>query len=214
MMRFVVVAALVLCSAPWSIAAADLSAFVAAVGFDEEANLDGGMGFGVRWGKSTSLIGGETSLMIARPTRQLQGGEETATAIFYEGRLLVNIPTGTAVHPFVGVGFGMITLTSTDVPTDVPETGGEALGQALGAVADAQTNKALSYGGGARYALGDRLNLRLDLRRYSVFSVKALAERAVRDQIANETGVELPGNLVKEKTVEYDELSLGVVFSF
>ena len=210
MVHFALSVVLVLCSAHWSTAAADLSAFVAAVGFDEEANLDWGMGFGVRWGKSTSLIGGETSLMVARPTRQLQGGEETATALFYEGRLLVNIPTGTAVHPFVGVGFGMITLTSTDVPTNSDEV----LGDALGAVADAQTNKALSYGGGARYALGESLNLRLDLRRYSVFSVKALAARAVQDRIADETGVELPGNLVKDKTVEYDELSLGVVFSF
>lgn len=210
MVRVILSAALVLCSVHWSPAAADLSAFVAAVGFDEDANLEGGMGVGVRWGRSTSLIGGETSLMIARPTRQLQGGEETATAIFYEGRLLVNIPTGTAVHPFVGVGFGLITLTSTDVPSN----GDEALGQALGAVADAQTNKALSYGGGARYALGDRLNLRLDLRRYSVFSVKALAARAVQDRLEDETGVALPGNLTKDKTVEYDELSLGVVFSF
>jgi len=210
MVRLLIGSALILCSAHWSIAAADLSAFVAAVGFDEDANLDGGMGFGVRWGKSTSLIGGETSLMIARPQRQLQVEEETATAIFYEGRLLVNIPTGTAVQPFVGVGFGMITLTSTDVPT----SSDEALGDALGAVADAQTNKALSYGGGARYALGDRLNLRLDLRRYSVFSVKALAERALQDRIADELGTEIPGNLVKDKTVQYSEMSLGVVISF
>jgi opacity protein-like surface antigen len=218
MVRLVVSAALILCSAHWSTASADLSAFVASVGFDEKANLDDGMGFGVRWGKSTGLIGGETSIMIARPQRKLVGAEETATAIFYEGRLLLNVPTGTAVQPFVGVGFGMITLTSTDVPANT--------GDALGAVADAQTNKALSYGGGVRYALGDRLNLRLDLRQYSVFSVTALAtglaaealQDQLKDQLEDEIGIDLPeggaGNLIKDKTVQYNELSLGVIFSF
>ena len=81
---------------------ADVSAFVAAVGFDEEAKLDGGAGFGVRWGKSSSIIGGETSLMIARPTRQLATSEESATAIFYEARLLINIHSAATSNPSLG----------------------------------------------------------------------------------------------------------------
>ena len=70
---------------------ADLSAFVAAVGFDDEANLDGAPGFGLRWGKSSGLLGGETSLMIARPDREVAtfGGTAseaaTATAIQIKG---------------------------------------------------------------------------------------------------------------------------------
>ncbi len=213
MLRSIAIAALLIsCSAHWSTAAADVSAFVAAVGFDEDANLDGGAGFGVRWGKSSGLIGGETSLMIARPERSLEGSEETATAIFYEGRLLLNIPTGSAVQPFVGVGFGMITLTSTDI--EVPTDGDEAISRALGAVADSQTNKALSYGGGVRYALGERLDLRVDLRQYSVFSVTSLVKNAVQDRIAEETGVEFSGGLTEDNTVQYNELSLGINIRF
>jgi opacity protein-like surface antigen len=203
MLHAIVLAVLLICcSAHWSTAAADVSAFVAAVGFDE----DGGMGVGVRWGKSSGLIGGETSLMIARPQRDLPGSEETATAIFYEGRFLINIPTGSSVQPFIGVGFGMITLTSTDVPTGTDP----AVSQAMGAVADAQTNKALSYGGGVRYALGERQDLRVDLRQYSVFSVTSL----VQDAVLNEVGVELPDELTEDNTVQYSEFSVGVNIRF
>ena len=99
--------------------AADFSVFVASVGFDDEANLEGRSGFGVRWGQSSKIFGGETSLMIARPTRTLSSAgvpDETATAIFYEGRLIVNIPLGLPVKPFLGVGLGAITVTSTTLP--------------------------------------------------------------------------------------------------
>ena len=128
---------------------ADVSAFVAAVGFDQEANLDGGAGFGLRWGKSSSIIGGETSLMIARPTRQLATSEESATAIFYEARLLINIPLGSDIQPFFGVGF----------------------------------------------------------------SVQALA-RELQDRVEDSVGVELPGTLVEDRTVQYNELSFGLNFRF
>lgn len=88
---------------------AGLSLFVGTVGFDEEANLDSAPAFGLRWGKGTSLFGGETSLLISRPPRQIADSEETATAIFYEGRFLINIPAG-QLNPFVGVGLGAVTV--------------------------------------------------------------------------------------------------------
>ena len=190
-------------------ATADLSVFVASVGFDEEASLDNGVGAGVRWGKSSSIIGGETSLMVARPSRQIGGSNESATAIFYEARLLVNIPLGSQINPFVGVGIGAITLSSTDVPT----TTDDAVGQALSAVADAQTNRAFSYGAGARYSLNEKLDIRLDARQYSVFSVTALAQKAIQDQIEGEIGIELPA-LTEDKTVIYREFSIGLNFAF
>ena len=190
-------------------ATADLSVFVASVGFDEEANLDNGVGAGVRWGKSSSIIGGETSLMVARPSRQIGGSNESATAIFYEARLLANIPLGAKIKPFVGVGIGAITLSSTDVPT----TTDDAVGQALSAVADAQTNRAFSYGAGARYSLNEKLDIRLDARQYSVFSVTALAQKAIQDQIEGEIGIELPA-LTEDKTVIYREFSIGLNFAF
>ena len=190
-------------------AAADISVFVASVGFDEEASLDNGVGAGVRWGKSSSIIGGETSLMVARPSRQIGGSDESATAIFYDARLLVNIPLGLNIKPFVGVGIGAITLSSTDVPT----TTDDAVGQALSAVADAQTNRALSYGAGARYSLNEKLDIRLDARQYSVFSVTALAQKAIHDQIEGEIGIELPA-LTEDKTVIYREFSIGLNFAF
>jgi len=190
-------------------ATADLSVFVASVGFDEEASLDNGVGAGVRWGKSSSIIGGETSLMVARPSRQIGGSNESATAIFYEARLLVNIPLGSKINPFVGVGIGAITLSSTDVPTSTDD----AVGQALSAVADAQTNRAFSYGAGARYSLNEKLDIRLDARQYSVFSVTALAQKAIQDQIEGEIGIELPA-LTEDKTVIYREFSIGLNFAF
>ena len=188
---------------------ADVSAFVAAVGCDQEANLDGGAGFGLRWGKSSSIIGGETSLMIARPTRELDTSEESATAIFYEARLLINIPLGSDIQPFFGVGFGLISLTATDAPTSQDE----AIDNAFSAAADAQTNRAISYGFGGRYALADKLDLRFDVRQYSVFSVTALAQKAIQDQIEGEIGIELPA-LTEDKTVIYREFSIGLNFAF
>lgn len=187
---------------------ADLSAFVASVGFDEDANLDRGMGFGLRWGKSSGLIGGETSLLIARPERDLSVSKETATALFYDGRLLVNIPLG-KIKPFVGVGFGAVTITSTDV--EVPGGADEALTQALNTMADLQTNTAVSYGAGVRYGLAERLDLRVDLRQYLVFSVQGLAEEQVRRELAEQTGLDIEP---KDNTVQYNEFSVGVSIKF
>ena len=180
---------------------ADLSVFVATVSFDEDANLDNGAGIGLRWGRSSDIIGGETSLLIARPERQLLDTAETATAIFYEGRLLVNIPTGAQVKPFVGVGLGRVTITSVD-PT-IPDETDEVVASAFNTVADGQSNTTISYGGGAHYSLNERLSLRADVRQYSVLSVASLVQDAA----------ELGGR-VKDKTFQYNELSIGANFKF
>ena len=210
---------------------ADLSAYIGTVGFDQSANLDRSVGLGVRWGKSSRIIGGETSLLIARPKRNLESfSAQTATSIFYEGRLMLNIPIK-PVTPFVNVGFGRILVTSTDapktqIPTDVngvelpltPEQKQriEAANQVLGAVSKLQQNTEFSYGVGVRKPLNNRLDLRVDLRQYSVFSVKALVAQQAKEQIAgevaNQIGIQLP--VEKKKTVQYNELSLGVNFRF
>ena len=212
---------LAVCATP---AAADISAFFASVAFDKAASLDSGPGFGIRWGNSSKMIGGETSLMIARPSRTGSLGDESTTAIFYEGRLMINVPTGTAIAPFVGVGLGAITVLSTDIPTSLNDT--KDAQAALSAVSDTQTNRALSYGGGARYALSDKASLRVDIRRYSVFSVTALAKDALINQgldaVEGETGIEVPDaaadqvrdNAIEEKTVAHNEFSIGINFSF
>ena len=186
---------------------ADLTLFVGTVGFDEEANLESAPAFGLRWGKGTSLFGGETSLLIARPSRQIADSEETATAIFYEGRFLINIPAG-QLNPFVGVGLGAVTVTSTDLPTGIPQD----TQTALSSVTDLQTSTSISYGGGLRYGLSERLDLRLDLRQYLVFSVSGVVRSAVEDELENQTGQNLPKS--DDSTVQYNELSVGVSFNF
>ena len=181
---------------------ADVSAFVGSVTFDEEADLENSLGVGLRWGKSSGVFGGETSLMVARPERTSAG--ESVTAIFYEVRILVNIPVG-EVMPFIGVGFGAITTTSADIPGDSDAAATEA----LAAISDLQTNSAFSYGAGVRYALSDRMDARFDVRQYQVLSVQSL----VQSRIEEETGIEIPAS-VKEKTVQHSELSVGVVIRF
>ena len=184
---------------------ADLSAFVGTAGFDKDANLDRSFAFGVRWGKSSGIIGGETSLLIARPGREFDLGagapaiETTATAFFYEGRLLINIPVG-QVKPFVGIGLGQIVITKAE-PT-IPAGTDAAVEQAVGAVGDLQTNNAFSYGCGVRYALNDRLSVRGDLRQYVVFSVTGLAAQ----QVASQADVDL----TDDSTVQYNELTIGL----
>ncbi len=192
-----IVASAIIVSVP-QLANADVSAFVGSVGFDSEADLDNSLGVGLRWGKSSGIFGGETSLMVARPERTSAG--ESVTAIFYEGRILVNIPVG-EVKPFVGVGFGAITTTSADVPANTDAAASEA----LAAISDLQTNSAFSYGAGVRYALSDRMDARFDVRQYQVLSVKSIVE----SRVAEEFGVE-----IKEKTVQHSELSVGVVVRF
>ncbi|NKB71672.1 MAG: outer membrane beta-barrel protein [Candidatus Latescibacteria bacterium] len=210
-------AALVAISA-WP-AAADLSVFVGTVGFDEEANLERSPAFGLRYGRSSSILGGEAAILIAQPERDLGLSNENATTIFYEGRFLINIPTGGQVSPFIGVGLGQIFVTSTDVPTDAAS--------ALSSLADTQTNSAFSYGGGVRYAVGDRLEVRFDIRQYLVFSVSGIAQDQLRqygeeyaEQVAGEVGGEVAGGLLEEElktkdnTVQYDEISVGINFRF
>ena len=188
-------------------AGADLSLFVGTVGFDDEANLETAPAFGLRWGKSSATFGGETSLVIARPNRQIANSEETATALFYEGRFLVNIPAG-QLKPFVGVGFGAVTVTSTDLPTGTDPN----VDAALSAVTDLQTNTALSYGGGVRYALSSRLDVRVDVRQYLVFSVTGVAASQLSQEIEQQTGQNLPKS--DDSTVQYNELTAGISFNF
>ncbi len=189
-------------------ARADLSVFVGTITFDSDANLDSSPALGIRWGKSGGLLGGETSLTIARPDREVStGSEETATAIFYEGRILLNFPVG-QLRPFVGVGFGAVTVTSTDLPTGLDD----AAARALSTVADTQTNSAFSYGGGVRYKLSDKLDLRLDVRQYQVFSVAGVAAKEVASRLEGATGVGIPET--DDGTVQHNEFSIGVSFSF
>lgn len=190
-------------------ARADLSVFVGRVSFDDDAHLEGGPGLGARMGKSGRLWGGETALLIARPERRLDGTKETATAFFYEGRFVVNIPAGRFI-PFLGLGLGAVTVTSTTVP----EGGDDARVEALKAIADLQTNSSLSYGGGIKYALNEYLELRADLRRYLVFSVRGLAARELQRRAEARAGVDLPDELTEDSTVQYGELSLGLGFRF
>ena len=197
-------------------ARADVSAFVGAITFDSAANLDSSPGFGIRWGKSRGLLGGETSLTIARPVRKVPSLEgETATAILYEGRILLNFPVG-QLRPFVGVGFGAVTVTSTDLPdlTDVDGEGKEDLTKALSAVADIQTNSALSYGAGVRYKVSEKLDLRLDLRQYQVFSVAGIAASEVSRRMEAAAGDDLPVLESDDAVVQHNELSIGVAYSF
>lgn len=189
-----------------SAALADASAFVGTVGFDSKAHLDRGLGFGLRWGRSGRIFGGETALMIARPERKLGAfGQQTATALFYEGRLLVGVPLG-SWRPFAGIGLGAVTITSTSVP----ESQDEAVAAALKAVSDLQTSMALSYGAGVRYALNGRLNLRADWRQYVVLDVTSMA----LDRAAEHAGLDLPDDIIDDKTVQHNELSFGIQFVF
>lgn len=191
---------------------ADVSAFIAAISFDEDANLESAPGIGVRWGKSSGILGGETSLMIARPDREVPtvaGGKvsEPATTIFYEGRILLNIPLG-EIKPFVGVGFGRIMT----LPGDLPGSNDDAT---LKALSDTETNSAFSYGAGVRYALNERIDGRVDIRQYQVFSVTGAVTDAVIDEIADDVGGgDLLPDRTKERTVTYGEVSVGVVFRF
>ena len=192
-------------------ARADLSVFVGTITFDSDANLDSSPALGIRWGKSSGLLGGETSLTIARPDREVSAGsEETATAILYEGRILLNFPAG-QLRPFVGVGFGAVTVTSTDLPTDLDDARDPDLADALSAISDTQTNSAFSYGGGVRYKLSDKLDLRVDVRQYQVFSVAGIAADQVKKRLENATGEAIPTD---DGRVQHNEFSIGVSYSF
>ncbi len=185
-------------------AGADLSPFVGTVSFDSDANLDDGPAIGVRWGKWGKLFGGETAVMIARPAREVTAGsDETASALFYEGRIMMSVPMG-QLRPFAGVGFGAVTVTSTDVP-DLSDAN-QATSDALNAVAAASTNSAFSYGVGVRYKVSDQLDLRLDVRQYQVFSVTGIAI----SQAAQQAGL----SVEDDNTVQYNEFSIGLSLNF
>ena len=189
-------------------AGADLSAFAGTVEYDEDVNLESAPGFGLRWGRSGATFGGETSLMISRPTREIRGVEKTTTtAIFYEGRFLVNFPTGN-LKPFAGVGLGAVTLTATDPPGNIEDAD---LLQTLDAISELQTNTSLSYGGGIRYRVQERLDIRFDLRQYLVFSVRGAVFAEASRQVEEVTGADLATG---DYTVQYNEISAGIVIIF
>ncbi len=251
-----------LVAAAWQPAHADLSAFVGYVGFGDvkDAKIAGSPGFGLRWGKSGGLIGGETALMIARPEREITlqgsgvgramalvsdprlatgvadttGSKGTGTALFYEARLIVNIPLG-KIKPFADVGFGQIITTKTEaardpiaIPTSIGgvpisdqerqriEAANKTL-KALNAVSKLQRNMAFSYGVGARYGVTSRLDLRVDLRQYAVLSVKGLlvakATEMASEQVQQAADALGVGSEKKQTTL-YSEMSLGVNFKF
>jgi opacity protein-like surface antigen len=145
--------------------------------------------------------------MISRPDREVGPASESATAIFYEGRILLNIPAG-QIKPFVGVGYGAITILPENLSVPGAGDNDQETLETLDALSETSTNSAFSYGAGVRYALNDRIDGRLDVRQYKVFSVTG----AVIRQVANDTGA---GDLVEdESTVTYGEISVGVVFRF
>ena len=82
------------------------------------------------------------------------------------------------------------------------------------ALSETSTNSAFSYGAGVRYALNDRIDARLDVRQYQVFSVTGALTDAAIDQIADEAGVSDLLPETEENTVTYGELSVGLVFRF
>ncbi|MCY3776401.1 MAG: outer membrane beta-barrel protein [Candidatus Aminicenantes bacterium] len=189
-------------------AGADLSAFAGTVEFDGDVNLESAPGFGLRWGRSGATFGGETSLMISRPTRNILGVEKTTTtAIFYEGRFLVNFPTGN-LKPFAGVGLGAVTLTATDPPGNIEDAD---LLQTLDAISELQTSTSLSYGGGIRYRVQERLDIRFDLRQYLVFSVRGAVFAEASRQVEEVMGADLG---TEDYTVQYNEISAGIVVNF
>ena len=189
-------------------AGADLSAFAGTVEFDKDVNLESAPGFGLRWGRSGATFGGETSLLISRPTRNIHGVEETTTtAVFYEGRFLVNFPTGD-LKPFAGVGLGAVTLTATDPPGNIDDAD---LLRALNAVSELQTNTALSYGGGIRYQVQERFDIRFDLRQYQVFSVRGAVVAEAARQVEEISGADLD---TEDYIAQYNEISAGIVFNF
>ncbi|MFP6647261.1 MAG: outer membrane beta-barrel protein [Candidatus Latescibacterota bacterium] len=193
-------------------ASADLSAFIAAVSFDDQANLESAPGVGLRWGKSSGVLGGETSLMISRPDREVGAASESATAIFYEGRILLNIPAG-QIKPFVGVGFGRITIFPGTLSSSEEGDSIGATAATLDALSQTESNTTVSYGAGVRYALNDRIDARFDLRQYQVFSVTGALKDAAIEELAGEEVSDLLSE-TEENTVTYGEMSVGVVFRF
>ena len=193
-------------------ASADLSAFIAAVSFDDQANLESAPGVGLRWGKSSGVLGGETSLMISRPDREVGTASEAATAIFYEGRILLNIPAG-QIKPFVGVGFGRITILPGDLSIPGEDDSIGATAATLDALSQTESNTTVSYGAGVRYALNDRIDARFDLRQYQVFSVTGALKDAAIEELAGDEVSDLLSE-TEENTVTYGEMSVGVVFRF
>jgi hypothetical protein len=211
-------------------AKADLTIFASQIDFDKSIDLDSGRGLGLRWGKSSRILGGESSLMFARPDRiMIDGTKKPMTSIFYEGRLILNIPTGTSLRPFLGVGLGMILLTSIDVTNpELPSapTADDYVRRVEGnsGASDLQNNRALSYGGGVRYVIGETLAARLDFRRYTVFSVMDYAQdraNTLIDQEIEKFGTvgdaaleRISSESTKKKNVRHNEVSLGLIFSF
>ena len=203
--RSLLAAALACCAGSAVPSQSDVGAFIAVVEFDDAANLEAAPGFGLRWGRSSGTLGGETSLMVSRPDRKVATGlfstSESATAIFYEGRLFLNLPAGT-IRPFLSAGYGAVTILPGDLESPLAS---EDDRQTLASLSEIETSHAFSYGVGTRWSLDDRLDIRLDLRQYQVFSVTG----AVVERVAGEAA----GALVQRQgRVTNGELSAGILF--
>ena len=202
--RSLLAAALISCAGSAVPSQADVGAFIAAVEFDDAANLEAAPGFGLRWGRSGGTFGGETSLMLSRPDRKVATGlfstSESATAIFYEGRLFLSLPAG-RIRPFLSAGYGAITILPGDLESPLAS---EDDRQTLQALSEIDTSHAFSYGVGARWSLNERLDGRLDLRQYQAFSVTG----AVVERVAGEAA----GALVQRQgRATHRELSAGLL---
>ena len=150
--------------------------------------------------------------MISRPDREVGAASESATAIFYEGRILLNIPAG-QIKPFVGVGFGRITIFPGTLSSSEEGDSIGATAATLDALSQTESNTTVSYGAGVRYALNDRIDARFDLRQYQVFSVTGALQDAAIEELAGEEVSDLLSE-TEENTVTYGEMSVGVVFRF
>ena len=99
-------------------------------------------------------------------------------------------------------------VTSTDLPSATDPD----VASALSSVTDLQRSMALSYGGGVRYELTSRLDLRVDIRQYLVFSVSGVAASQLSQQLEQQTGQNIPQS--DDSTVQYNELTAGIAFKF
>ena len=104
-------------------------------------------------------------------------------------------------------------LTSIDIanpqlPTSGDELKEAAIEEALNKVdgdsggLDVQNNRYLSYGGGLRYALSDKMAVRLDLRQYRVFRLRIThvtsAEERIREEIEGSVDAEISDALLDQ----------------
>ena len=92
---------------------------------------------------------------------------------------------------------------------------------ALKAISEIQTNTSISYGLGVKYSLAGRLDVRADFRQYLVLSVTGMVKDELEEEVLGNLPQETQGAIgqvqvpkEKDRTVQYNELSIGVNFKF